>query len=123
MGIQGVVVAVVALAYTVSAFGEGAMFGGGLLATLTLLAFTGGFGVLRRKRYGVVSFVVTWASLILLPLLVSSKDDLPNPSQVIAPLIGLGINIWYFARRWKFMGSDFSEVDGEPAESGPEAPE
>jgi hypothetical protein len=33
------------------------MFGGGLLATLTLLAVAASVGVIRRKRWGVVSFV------------------------------------------------------------------
>jgi hypothetical protein len=112
VGIQCIVIAVISLRFTVISFGQDVMFGGGLLAMFTLLALAAGIGVLRRKRWGVISFFLVNASLILLPLLIATPEDEFNPYRVIASLVGLGINIWYFARRWEFMGLDI--VDTEP---------
>jgi hypothetical protein len=116
MGIQCIVIAVISLRYAAIVSDQGGTLEAGVLAMFTLLALVAGVGVLRRKRWGVVSFFLVNVSLILLPLLISTTEDEFNPSRTIAPLAGLGINIRYFARRWKFMGLDVVETESNADE-------
>jgi len=36
--------------------------------------------------------------------------------QAIASLVGMGIDIWYFAKRWSFMASEVSNAEPGPDE-------
>jgi hypothetical protein len=68
VGFQGLLVAVIAFRYTAVAFAQDVGLGAWLIATFTLLAVVAGVGIIRRKRWGVVSLIVVQSSLILATL-------------------------------------------------------
>jgi hypothetical protein len=62
-------------------------------------------GILRRRRVGVVAFWVAGVIniLFLLFLGVSGRLDPGMISQVLTNCVGVGVNVVYFAKRWRFM--------------------
>jgi hypothetical protein len=71
-------------------------------------------GILRRKRFGVVTFLTLWTITVLamfspfLSIGARSADALLKLgiSALVALLVLVAPNYWYFARRWKFMSKD-----------------
>jgi hypothetical protein len=75
-----------------------------IFVIIPVLGMAGAVGVLRRKRWGVVSFLFSQAALVLLGILLQDSDEGVKPAlQALAPLGGIGINLWYFGRRWRLL--------------------
>jgi hypothetical protein len=82
---------------------------------IPVLGMAGAIGVLRRKRWGVVSFLVSQAALVMLTFLLQDSDDPMKPLlRSIAPMAGIGINVWYFGRRWRLLSRPSYEDQSDP---------
>ena len=60
--------------------------------------------------------------LMMAPLLSVGAGG-AGGSKAVGSLLGLGINVWYFARRWKYIGDDTLSADETPLESETEVSE
>ncbi len=92
-----------------------------IAAVFALVEFAAAIGVLRRKRWGVVLLLSLHTFLILLAALSQDIEAQLTPSQVVAYLTGIGINVWYFGRRWHLMGAcgPGHDVDAGAASADP----
>src|SRR5262249_37406459 len=100
-----------------------------ILAIIPVLGIAGAIGVLRRKRWGVVLFLVSQAALVLLGVLFQDSDEFAKPAlRAFAPLGGIVINLWYFGRRGRLWSSatrdDYADVtaseEADQSEPGPQ---
>jgi hypothetical protein len=81
-----------------------------IFAVIPVLGMAGAIGILRRKRWGVVSFLVSQAVLILLGVLFQDSDEAVKPAlRALGPVSGIGINLWYFGRRWRLLSRPIYE--------------
>lgn len=81
-----------------------------IFVIIPVLGMAGAIGVLRRKRWGVVSFLVSQAALVLLGVLLQDSDEAVKPAlRAFAPMAGIGINLWYFGRRWRLLNTPTCE--------------
>lgn len=81
-----------------------------ILAFIPVLGVAGAIGVLRRKRWGVVLFLLSQAALLLLGVVLQDSSESVMPAQqAVARVAGIGINLWYFGRRWRLLSRSNSE--------------
>ena len=77
-------------------------------------------GVLRRKRWGAATFILMQTALLVLPVLLLAKEDLPPLGNLVVGAVWVGINSWYFARRWPYLSATPS-AEPEPVIEEPAA--
>jgi hypothetical protein len=84
----------------------------GIITTLPPVAAV---GLLLRKRWGAVMFILMQSAFLVLPAVLASPEDLPPLSRAITGFVWLAINTWYFARRWPHLSA---AAPTEPAAAG-----
>jgi hypothetical protein len=92
-----------------------------IVGIIPMLEMAGAIGVLRRKRWGVALLLTSHVALILVRAFLSDSDDMPAPSALLAATAGVGVNLWYFGRRWRLMGEPLqfdSAEDSDEVEPG-----
>ena len=86
-----------------------------IVTIIPALGIVGAIGVLRRKRWGVVAYLASQTAFALLAILVQDSNESLSPAlRATAPIVGIGINLWYFGRRWRLLSSP---VCGDQPES------
>lgn len=118
MGIQSFIIVLIFLAFLLSDLEKEPGSAEWILGTLPLLAVLAGVGIFRRERWGVVLLFVL-QMLLLVGVVAVPAEKNESPARAIGPLAALGINAWYFGRRWRLMGRNSSNANNEAPE--PEA--
>jgi drug/metabolite transporter (DMT)-like permease len=76
-------------------------------------------GILRRRKYGVVLFVITYLLLMMaVPFISAMRDEPLTPQQQgqsFPTLVFLGLTTGYFVKRWRLMGKPRNAMMPPPA--------
>ena len=103
----GITTGLATLSFGLIAFPK--VLNGNISGLLLVLLFTslGGlccWGILRRRRIGVILFVICYGLLILSPPYFASVDNLPERTGIALPLLLYTlVTFIYFKRRWNLM--------------------
>lgn len=113
VGITSGVLALSLLCFAIAASNPtGAVMLAGLMAIFALACA----GILLRKKFGVVFFVLGYSMLILSPRNGTAKSG--QSSSMLGILIFLVCTIVYFKRRWTLLGGARSDVPGASPNPG-----
>ncbi len=96
-------------------------YGSPVLAVLTAMHIAGTIGVLRRRRCGAASLLLSQAAIIVLNAFSLDSDGNPQNPMTFAPLLGVAINGWYFGRRWRLMDRHWQHATAAQADEETEA--
>jgi hypothetical protein len=91
-----------------SFFSASDIWGQGVSAFLCICATVCSIGILRRRRFGVVMFVITYLGVIMENPLLLALRSLPTTSiqkgESLPTLVFLVTTTFYFMKRWALMG-------------------
>jgi hypothetical protein len=121
LGVANAIGAPICLWFALSAFFEGTLSERSVLCVESVLGAVAGVGLCRRERWGVVVWIAD-ESISFLPALLKATYEAANGHQEAKSVLALGIlalvllivNIIYFKKRWRLMGTDPIPVIPEP---------
>ncbi len=103
----------------IPAFLDGNVIGPSLIVCLLVCAALCSIGILRRRKFGVVMFVITYLALIMVgPFLDAMRNQPATPrqqGQSFPVLVFLVITTIYFKKRWRLMTSTTPPVAPLPS--------
>ena len=112
LGIWNAIGSFGSLCLAFSAFGKRAVSEGVGFVILAVLLAVAAVGLCRRKRWGVVVFIVTCAWFLVVPPILTEQAS--QVAEAVPALALLIVNIVYFKKRWKLMGMSPSSLASYP---------
>src|SRR5580692_1706601 len=139
LGMMAAWMSLVSLVSSVPAAVGGHVLGGLALGMLTVLGAVSSFGILRRRKFGVVAFGLAYGALILIsplvepmqdqPFLLAIRDQpasfgelarqsalFPSIVSIVLAVVYFVITFVYFKKRWVLMGKVTDALPAMPAD-------
>jgi hypothetical protein len=106
----GIMTGFVALPFVSLIWSASDIYGREVGVALSASAILSSVGILRRRKYGVIMFVVTYLLVMIsIPFMTAMRNRPDSPQQQgqdLPVLIFLGLTFGYFVKRWRLMDTN-----------------
>jgi hypothetical protein len=139
LGMMAAWMSLVSMVSSVPAAVGGQVLGGLALGMVAVMGAVSSFGILRRRKFGVVAFGLAYGALILIsplvepmqdqPFLLAIRDQpaslselarqsalFPSIVSIVVAVVYFVVTIVYFKKRWALMGKATDALPAVPAD-------